>query len=170
MDCCAWASFTTSKSARPITAGRGMERRSLAPGSESEVMLALRRRARPSGTRTHLSLEKGHAGESFGAAAGVGARGSSGAGWRAASLVRTSRRLKRAGMSSGVTVTTPLLPDSSRGPFLRRAPADSGVPFECQQPFLWRSRGLSANNRCTQQPGEPGVLDRKNRGAVAERS
>jgi transposase InsO family protein len=57
------------------------------------------------GTRTHLSLEKDTPGGSFGAAARVGARGSSGAGWRAASSVRTSRRLNRAGMPSGATVT-----------------------------------------------------------------
>jgi len=63
------------------------------------------------GTRTHLSLEKD---TSVGAAAGVGACGSGAAGWRAASSVRTSRRLNRGVMSSGVTAQTPL-PRSHRG-------------------------------------------------------
>jgi len=69
---------------------------------------------------------EGHAGESVGAAAGVGAGGSSATGWRAASSVRTSSRLNRAGISSGVTATNPSTADSSRGHFSDMA--NCGIP------------------------------------------
>jgi hypothetical protein len=45
----------------------------------------------------HPSAGEGRAGESFGAAAGVGASGSSAAGWRATSSVRTSSRVRGQG-------------------------------------------------------------------------
>jgi hypothetical protein len=48
---------------------------------------------------------------------------------RAASSVRTSRRLIRAGMSSGVTVTNSSTADSSRGRLSEVAPADPGALF-----------------------------------------
>src|SRR6516164_1051781 len=61
-----------------------------------------------------LVAGEGPARESVGAAAGVRTGGSGAAGWRAASSVRTSRRLNRGVMSSGVTAPTPL-PRSHRG-------------------------------------------------------
>ena len=77
------------------------------------------------GTRTHLSLEKD---TSVGAAAGVGACGSGAAGWRAASSVRTSRRLNYAGMPGGVTLTL-LYYRFIEGRFSDVAPADPGDLF-----------------------------------------
>jgi hypothetical protein len=63
-------------------------------------------------------------------------------------------------MPSGVTETNSSTIGFIAGPCLRRAPGDSGAPFEFQQPFLRRSR-VSANNRSPQQPREPGVLEGK---------
>src|SRR5262249_45494757 len=64
---------------------------------------------------------EGHAGESVGAAAGVRACGSGAAGWRAASSVRTSRRLHGA----GVTVANSSTTYSSSGRFSDVAPRGS---------------------------------------------
>ena len=64
-------------------------------------------------------------------------------------------------MPSGVTETNTSTIGFIEGPFLRRAPGDSGAPFEFQQPFLRRSRDLSANNRSPRVPREQSVLEGK---------
>ena len=81
-------------------------------------------------SRTHLSLEKDTPEGRSAPAAGVGACSSGTASWRAASSVRTSRRLNRAGVSSGVTLTNSSTADSSRGRFSDMATADLIAPFE----------------------------------------
>ena len=101
---------------------------------------------------------EGHAGESVGAAAGVGAGGSNATGWRAASSVRTSSRLNRAGISSGVTATNLCTADSSRGRF--SDPPDGSRHSAWVTTNLHHRGRLRANHRSTPAPRRLGVLSR----------
>jgi hypothetical protein len=81
---------------------------------------------------------KGHAGESFGTVAGVGASGSGAAGWRAAPSVRTSSCLTARGRREATLQQTPPL-RIHREPFSPTEPANPETCFERSKRYLRRS-------------------------------
>src|SRR5215472_10720465 len=102
---------------------------------------------------------EGHAGESVGAAAGVGAGGSSATGWRAASSVRTSSRLNRAGISSHRN--KPLYCRFVEGPFLRHGQLRIPKLRLNDNAVSSGKVGVSANHLFPLHHGKLCVLDRK---------
>jgi hypothetical protein len=115
-----------------------------------------------------LVAGEGHAGEAVGRAAGVGACGSGAAGGRAASSVRTSRRLNPAGISSHPNQLH--YGGFIEGPFLRRGALRIPEPCLSDNHVSSGKVGVSANHRSPQHRAGRVCWIGKPGGAVAKRS